>query len=187
MHVIYGGHDLRVISQPFPQAHVFRMENMTRLTKCSASPLARVLRIPQMSLLVEFGQVSCSDWGCAMQCGRFFAKFFLIPFVGCLARFCGVMHCYFFSRLFWSERKINKARDWFHRTVKIDPDFGDAWAYFYKFELLNGTEVNIFTFLLLLLLLFFKWRLIFQCRCWFVVIPVCSPAVKLWCNNPTKK
>lgn len=46
------------------------------------------------------------------------------------------------SKLFWSERKINKARDWFHRTVKIDPDFGDAWAYFYKFELLNGTEAN---------------------------------------------
>jgi len=24
--------------------------------------------------------------------------------------------------------------------VKIDSDLGDAWAYFYKFELLNGTE-----------------------------------------------
>lgn len=24
--------------------------------------------------------------------------------------------------------------------VKIDPDLGDAWAYFYKFELLHGTE-----------------------------------------------
>lgn len=24
--------------------------------------------------------------------------------------------------------------------MKIDPDLGDAWAYFYKFELLNGTE-----------------------------------------------
>lgn len=45
-------------------------------------------------------------------------------------------------RLFWSERKINKAREWFQRTVKIDPDYGDAWAYFYKFELQYGTEVN---------------------------------------------
>jgi pre-mRNA-processing factor 6 len=26
--------------------------------------------------------------------------------------------------------------------VKIDPDFGDAWAYFYKFELQYGTEVT---------------------------------------------
>ncbi|MGH0136142.1 UNVERIFIED_CONTAM: hypothetical protein FKN15_009782 [Acipenser sinensis] len=43
-------------------------------------------------------------------------------------------------RLFWSERKITKAREWFHRTVKIEPDLGDAWAFFYKFELQHGTE-----------------------------------------------
>ena len=46
------------------------------------------------------------------------------------------------SKLFWSERKITKAREWFHRTVKIEPDFGDAWAYFYKFEKIHGTEVR---------------------------------------------
>lgn len=45
------------------------------------------------------------------------------------------------DRLFWSERKITKAREWFHRTVKIDSDLGDAWALFYKFELQHGTEV----------------------------------------------
>uniref|UniRef100_A0A182NGV7 Pre-mRNA-processing factor 6 n=1 Tax=Anopheles dirus TaxID=7168 RepID=A0A182NGV7_9DIPT len=44
------------------------------------------------------------------------------------------------SKLFWSERKLQKCRDWFNRTIKIDPDFGDAWAYFYKFELQHGTE-----------------------------------------------
>ncbi|XP_059158001.1 pre-mRNA-processing factor 6-like [Physella acuta] len=44
------------------------------------------------------------------------------------------------SKLFWCERKISKARDWFNRTVKIDPDLGDAWAYFYKFELAHGDE-----------------------------------------------
>ncbi|CAH1719286.1 unnamed protein product [Chironomus riparius] len=44
------------------------------------------------------------------------------------------------SKLFWSERKIQKCREWFHRTIKIDADFGDAWGYFYKFELLMGTE-----------------------------------------------
>lgn len=50
------------------------------------------------------------------------------------------LHTYFCCRLFWCEHKISKCRDWFNRTVKIDPDLGDAWAYFYKFELLNGTE-----------------------------------------------
>ncbi|XP_006820857.1 pre-mRNA-processing factor 6-like, partial [Saccoglossus kowalevskii] len=44
------------------------------------------------------------------------------------------------SRLFWTERKLSKAREWFNRTVKIEPDLGDAWAYFYKFELQNGNE-----------------------------------------------
>ncbi|GIY90401.1 pre-mRNA-processing factor 6 [Caerostris extrusa] len=44
------------------------------------------------------------------------------------------------SKLFWTERKTNKAREWFNKTVKIDPDLGDAWAYFYKFELIHGTE-----------------------------------------------
>ncbi|XP_001951091.1 pre-mRNA-processing factor 6 [Acyrthosiphon pisum] len=44
------------------------------------------------------------------------------------------------SKLFWSERKLQKCREWFNRTVKIDPDFGDAWAYFYRFEVLHGTE-----------------------------------------------
>ncbi|CAH8665570.1 unnamed protein product [Schistosoma rodhaini] len=33
-----------------------------------------------------------------------------------------------------------KARNWFTRTVKLEPDLGDAWAYFYKFELQHGTE-----------------------------------------------
>ena len=44
------------------------------------------------------------------------------------------------SKLFWTERKIGKAREWFNRTVKIEPDLGDSWAYFYKFELTFGKE-----------------------------------------------
>lgn len=43
------------------------------------------------------------------------------------------------SRLFWSERKLQKCRDWFLRTVKLEPDLGDAWINFYKFELIHGT------------------------------------------------
>ncbi len=46
------------------------------------------------------------------------------------------------ARLFLSERKISKARSWFIRTVKLDPDYGDAWAYYYRFELRNGTEAQ---------------------------------------------
>lgn len=42
------------------------------------------------------------------------------------------------SKMFWSERKLAKAREWFNRTLKIDPDLGDTWAYFYKFELMHG-------------------------------------------------
>jgi pre-mRNA-processing factor 6 len=44
------------------------------------------------------------------------------------------------AKLFWSERKISKAREWFARAIKIDPDLGDIWAYLYKFELQYGTE-----------------------------------------------
>ena len=43
-------------------------------------------------------------------------------------------------RLFWAERKLAKSREWFTRTVKLDPDNGDAWASFYRFELLHGTD-----------------------------------------------
>ncbi|XP_065843636.1 pre-mRNA-processing factor 6-like [Oscarella lobularis] len=46
------------------------------------------------------------------------------------------------AKLFWSERKITKAREWLNRAVKIEPDFGDAWACFYRFELQYGTEAQ---------------------------------------------
>ncbi|VDO63696.1 unnamed protein product [Haemonchus placei] len=44
------------------------------------------------------------------------------------------------ARLFWSERKVKKAREWFQRAINVDPDNGDAYAHCYKFELLLGTE-----------------------------------------------
>ena len=46
-------------------------------------------------------------------------------------------------RLFWTERKVSKCREWFQRAIKIDPDLGDTWAYFYKFEQQHGTEVDM--------------------------------------------
>ncbi|OLY79079.1 Pre-mRNA-processing factor 6 [Smittium mucronatum] len=39
------------------------------------------------------------------------------------------------ARLFWSERKIDKARSWFERACKLDPSYGDGWAWWLKFEL----------------------------------------------------
>ncbi len=47
------------------------------------------------------------------------------------------------AKLFWADRKLKKARAWFERTVKIDSDFGDAWAVFYKFNLVHGTQVTL--------------------------------------------
>jgi len=43
------------------------------------------------------------------------------------------------AKLFWAERKVQKCREWLTRTVKLEPDLGDAWIHFYKFEQLYGT------------------------------------------------
>lgn len=43
------------------------------------------------------------------------------------------------AKLFWHERKVDKARTWFIRAVTLAPDIGDFWAWYYKFELQNGT------------------------------------------------
>lgn len=48
-------------------------------------------------------------------------------------------------RLFWNERKVDKARNWLNRAVKLNPDLGDSWAYFYKFEVQHGTAVCCIT------------------------------------------
>lgn len=41
---------------------------------------------------------------------------------------------------FWAVGKINKAREYFHRAIKENSDYGDAWGYLYKFEKSHGTE-----------------------------------------------
>ncbi|KAI0687857.1 PRP1 splicing factor, N-terminal-domain-containing protein [Cytidiella melzeri] len=43
------------------------------------------------------------------------------------------------ARLFWAERKIEKARQWFERAVKVNPDLGDVWGWWLKFEQQHGT------------------------------------------------
>ncbi|KAH0586042.1 hypothetical protein H2248_007319 [Termitomyces sp. 'cryptogamus'] len=44
------------------------------------------------------------------------------------------------ARLFWQERKLEKARQWFERAVTTEPDLGDSWAWWLKFERQHGTE-----------------------------------------------
>jgi pre-mRNA-processing factor 6 len=46
------------------------------------------------------------------------------------------------ARLFWAERKLDKARSWFERAANANPDLGDSWAWWYKFELEHGTPVR---------------------------------------------
>ncbi|KAG8463988.1 hypothetical protein KFE25_000156 [Diacronema lutheri] len=46
------------------------------------------------------------------------------------------------SRLFWRDRKLDKARVWCNRAAALDPLLGDAWANFYAFELEHGTAAQ---------------------------------------------
>lgn len=58
------------------------------------------------------------------------------------------------AKYMWTEGKSNpKTRSWFQRAVKVDADFGDAWAYLYKFELIHGNEVGLVTVHLFILIL----------------------------------
>jgi pre-mRNA-processing factor 6 len=47
------------------------------------------------------------------------------------------------ARLFWAERKIEKARQWFGRAVATDTDLGDSWGWWLKFERQHGTPVRL--------------------------------------------
>jgi len=42
------------------------------------------------------------------------------------------------ANLFWHDRKVDKARSWFNRAVTLEPDVGDFWAHYYRFELQFG-------------------------------------------------
>ncbi|KAF9608364.1 hypothetical protein IFM89_009483 [Coptis chinensis] len=44
------------------------------------------------------------------------------------------------AKLFWYDRKVDKARNWLIRAVTLGPDIGDIWAMYYKFELQHGTD-----------------------------------------------
>jgi pre-mRNA-processing factor 6 len=44
------------------------------------------------------------------------------------------------AKLFWENRQLDKARVWFKRCITLDPNYGDSWAFAYKFELQNGND-----------------------------------------------
>ncbi|KAI6872758.1 hypothetical protein KC343_g11641 [Hortaea werneckii] len=44
------------------------------------------------------------------------------------------------ARIFWGERKLEKADGWFQKAVVLDPDLGDTWGWYYKFACQHGTE-----------------------------------------------
>lgn len=44
------------------------------------------------------------------------------------------------ARIFWAERKLEKADNWFQKALVLDADNGDTWAWYYKFLLQHGTD-----------------------------------------------
>ncbi|KAF2819620.1 hypothetical protein CC86DRAFT_362569 [Ophiobolus disseminans] len=43
------------------------------------------------------------------------------------------------ARIFWAERRLDKASTWFLKAISLDSDFGDAWVYYWKFLSEHGT------------------------------------------------
>lgn len=43
------------------------------------------------------------------------------------------------ARIFWAERRLEKADSWFQKAAILDPDYGDTWAWWYNFLLQHGT------------------------------------------------
>ncbi|KAI9808720.1 MAG: hypothetical protein M1825_003872 [Sarcosagium campestre] len=44
------------------------------------------------------------------------------------------------ARIFWYERRLDKASSWFEKAILLDADLGDTWAWYYSFLLQHGTE-----------------------------------------------
>ena len=46
------------------------------------------------------------------------------------------------ARIFWSERRLDRAATWFEKALVLDPDQGDSWAWYWNFLAQHGTEVS---------------------------------------------
>jgi pre-mRNA-processing factor 6 len=44
------------------------------------------------------------------------------------------------ARIFWADRKLEKAQNWFEKALVLDSDQGDSWAWYYRFLQQHGTE-----------------------------------------------
>ncbi|KAF2147504.1 uncharacterized protein K452DRAFT_354874 [Aplosporella prunicola CBS 121167] len=44
------------------------------------------------------------------------------------------------ARIFWGERRLDKAVAWFEKAIVLDADLGDTWAWYYKFLCQHGTD-----------------------------------------------
>lgn len=44
------------------------------------------------------------------------------------------------ARIFWSERRLEKAQVWFEKALVADSDNGDSWAWYYRFLCQHGTQ-----------------------------------------------
>ncbi|KAK5946030.1 U4/U6 x U5 tri-snRNP complex subunit Prp1 [Knufia obscura] len=44
------------------------------------------------------------------------------------------------ARIFWGERKLEKAASWFEKAIVLDSDLGDTWGWYLKFLGQHGTE-----------------------------------------------
>jgi len=47
------------------------------------------------------------------------------------------------ARIFWGERRLEKAVAWFEKALVLDSDWGDTWGWYYKFLKQHGTEEKI--------------------------------------------
>ena len=44
------------------------------------------------------------------------------------------------ARIFWADRKLEKAQNWFEKALVLDSGSGDSWAWYYRFLCQHGTE-----------------------------------------------
>ena len=47
------------------------------------------------------------------------------------------------ARVFWGERRLEKAANWFEKAILLDADLGDTWAWYLKFLNQHGEEEKI--------------------------------------------
>ncbi len=58
------------------------------------------------------------------------------------------------ARIFWGERRLEKAASWFEKAIFLDSDLGDTWAWYLKFLIQHGTDVSSGNLRILTMLVF---------------------------------